>query len=80
MKVHKLFSKKYYTEDLKELSKALIRSSSYYGKIVHDSIEGINGENEAYKYGGCACVGFKSDLFEYSISIRRKSKRELSKE
>ena len=76
MKKCKPFSRKYYAETLKSLAKALTRCSSHCGAILHDRIEGIRHENEAWRYGGSACVGFEDDEFEYQIYVKRKSRRE----
>jgi hypothetical protein len=76
MKKCKPFSRKYYAETLKSLARALIRSSSHCGRLLHDGIEGVNHENDAWKFGGSACVGFEDDQFEYQIYVKRKSRRE----
>lgn len=76
MKKCKPFSRKYYIEILKSLAKAITRNSSHCGTILHDRIEGVNHEYDAWKFGGSACVGFEDDQFEYQIYIKRKSKRE----
>lgn len=77
MKGYKPFSRKYYTEDVvKHISKFFIRHSSYIGQYIHDCIEGIKHENDAWRYGGSGSVSFYDEEFEYTLYIHRKSKRE----
>lgn len=76
MKKYKPFSRKYYTEDLKDLARAIVRCASYYGARVHDSIEGRNHENEAWRFGGDGSMGFESEDFVYRVYIHRKSRKE----
>lgn len=77
MKGYKPFSRKYYAEEIvKSFSKFFIQHASYYGRIIHDTIEGKNHENEAWKFGGSARIICYDEDFEVTLYVKRKSKKE----
>lgn len=77
MKGYKPFSRKYYTEEVvKSIARYFLAHSSYIGQKMHDGIEGIKHENDAWKYGGSEMMTFCDNDFEYRLIIHRKSARE----